>query len=106
MRDTVSSLPDPAHDTAEPGWRLIGGGVALLLVSMAVRALWRAEPAPIVPKRGPASRIQRCTHMAPPPPKPIVVAAPEGELILPPAQHEPKDVTPRFIAGAFALLFG
>jgi hypothetical protein len=71
--------------------RLLLGGLALLLVSLAFKV-----PRSIVP--GAQRRDPR------PLPSGLVKHTPEGELILPAAAHESADIGSRFIGGAFALL--
>jgi hypothetical protein len=73
------------------GWRMLFGGFAVLLVSVAIRTLR-------LPLAGTVRRDLASTLGEP------VRRTPEGELILPAAAHEPADIGRGFIGGAFGLL--
>ena len=79
------------HRRGHRGWRMLFGGFAVLLVSIAIRTLR-------LPLAG-AVRQDLASTLGEP-----VRRTPEGELILPAAAHEPADIGRGFIGGAFGLL--
>src|SRR5690348_7403040 len=79
------------HRRGHRGWRMLFGGVAVLLVSIAIRTLR-------LPLAGAVRQDLASTQGEP------LKRTSEGELILPAAAHEPADIGRGFIGGAFGLL--